>query len=132
MVTPSEEMITYLQARLQGAGACLQTDQRRAGQCAGLDEHEQHAQVAGAQRCQHQPGERAEEPKVQRADVLGHRLIDVAAVQLVRAYDAEFDDTTATPTRRRIWLAGARPITMHHQIPGPQSNGAGPPIRRRA
>ncbi|EUA44279.1 mgtE intracellular -containing domain protein [Mycobacterium xenopi 3993] len=28
-----------------------------------------------------------------RADVLGHRLIDVAAVELVRAYDAELEDT---------------------------------------
>ena len=28
-----------------------------------------------------------------RADVLGHRLIDVAAVELVRAYDIELDDT---------------------------------------
>ena len=30
-----------------------------------------------------------------RADVLGHRLIDVAAVELVRAYDAELEDTGA-------------------------------------
>ncbi len=28
-----------------------------------------------------------------RADVLGHRLIDVAAVELVRAYDVELEDT---------------------------------------
>jgi CBS domain-containing protein len=28
-----------------------------------------------------------------RADVLGHRLIDVATVELVRAYDAELEDT---------------------------------------
>jgi CBS domain-containing protein len=30
-----------------------------------------------------------------RADVLGHRLIDVAAVELVRAYDVELEDTTS-------------------------------------
>lgn len=30
-----------------------------------------------------------------RADVLGHRLIDVAAVELVRAYDIELEDTGA-------------------------------------
>ncbi|MCV7440752.1 magnesium transporter [Mycobacterium paraense] len=30
-----------------------------------------------------------------RADVLGHRLIDVAAVDLVRAYDVELEDTGA-------------------------------------
>ncbi|BAX93383.1 magnesium transporter MgtE N-terminal domain-containing protein [Mycobacterium shigaense] len=30
-----------------------------------------------------------------RADVLGHRLIDVAAVELVRAYDVELQDTGA-------------------------------------
>lgn len=30
-----------------------------------------------------------------RADVLGHRLIDVAAVELVHAYDAELEDTGA-------------------------------------
>jgi CBS domain-containing protein/sporulation protein YlmC with PRC-barrel domain len=30
-----------------------------------------------------------------RADVLGHRLIDVAAVELVRAYDVELEDTGA-------------------------------------
>jgi CBS domain-containing protein/sporulation protein YlmC with PRC-barrel domain len=30
-----------------------------------------------------------------RADVLGHRLIDVAAAELVRAYDVELDDTGA-------------------------------------
>src|ERR1700756_2882258 len=28
-----------------------------------------------------------------RADILGHRLIDVAAVELVSAYDAELEDT---------------------------------------
>src|SRR4029077_17016669 len=30
-----------------------------------------------------------------RADVLGHRLIDVAAGELVRAYDVELEDTGA-------------------------------------
>jgi CBS domain-containing protein len=30
-----------------------------------------------------------------RADVLGHRLIDVAAMELVRAYDIELEDTSA-------------------------------------
>jgi flagellar motility protein MotE (MotC chaperone) len=30
-----------------------------------------------------------------RADILGHRLIDVATVELVRAYDAELEDTGA-------------------------------------
>jgi CBS domain-containing protein len=30
-----------------------------------------------------------------RADVLGHRLIDVAAVELVRAYDVELEETTS-------------------------------------
>ncbi|BBZ52015.1 magnesium transporter MgtE N-terminal domain-containing protein [Mycobacterium heidelbergense] len=30
-----------------------------------------------------------------RADVLGHRLIDVAAVELIRAYDVELEDTGA-------------------------------------
>jgi CBS domain-containing protein len=37
--------------------------------------------------------ERREGEVLLRADVLGHRLIDVAAVELVRAYDVELDDT---------------------------------------
>jgi CBS domain-containing protein len=47
-----------------------------------------------------------------RADVLGHRLIDVAAVELVRAYDAELEDTgagwvlTRLDTRRPPLLFG--------------------------
>jgi CBS domain-containing protein len=47
-----------------------------------------------------------------RADVLGHRLIDVAAVELVRAYDVELEDTgggwavTRLDTRRPPRLFG--------------------------
>lgn len=47
-----------------------------------------------------------------RADVLGHRLIDVAAVELVRAYDVELEDTgagwvlTRVDTRRPPLLFG--------------------------
>ncbi len=47
-----------------------------------------------------------------RADVLGHRLIDVAAVELVRAYDVELEDTgagwvlTGLDTRRPPRLFG--------------------------
>jgi len=47
-----------------------------------------------------------------RADVLGHRLIDVAAVELVRAYDVELEDTgagwvlTRLDTRRPPLLFG--------------------------
>jgi CBS domain-containing protein/flagellar motility protein MotE (MotC chaperone) len=47
-----------------------------------------------------------------RADVLGHRLIDVAAVELVRAYDAELEDSgagwvlTRLDTRRPPLLFG--------------------------
>jgi CBS domain-containing protein len=37
--------------------------------------------------------ERREGEVLLRADVLGHRLIDVAAVELVRAYDVELQDT---------------------------------------
>ena len=37
--------------------------------------------------------ERREGEVLLRADVLGHRLIDVAAVELVRAYDVELEDT---------------------------------------
>jgi CBS domain-containing protein len=37
--------------------------------------------------------ERREGEVLLRADVLGHRLIDVPAVELVRAYDVELDDT---------------------------------------
>ncbi|OBH01170.1 magnesium transporter MgtE [Mycobacterium sp. E2699] len=37
-----------------------------------------------------------------RADVLGHRLIDVAAVELVRAYDARLEDTGAGWVLTRI------------------------------
>jgi CBS domain-containing protein/flagellar motility protein MotE (MotC chaperone) len=39
--------------------------------------------------------ERREGEVLLRADVLGHRLIDVAAVELVRAYDVELEDTGA-------------------------------------
>ena len=39
--------------------------------------------------------ERRDHEVLLRADVLGHRLIDVAAVELVRAYDAELEDTGA-------------------------------------
>ena len=47
-----------------------------------------------------------------RADVLGHRMIDVAAVELVRAYDVELEDTgagwvvTRLDTRRPAKLFG--------------------------
>jgi CBS domain-containing protein len=47
-----------------------------------------------------------------RADVLGHRLIDVAAVELVRAYDVELEDSgagwvlTRLDTRRPARLFG--------------------------
>ena len=37
--------------------------------------------------------ERREGEVLLRADLLGHRLIDVAAVELVRAYDVELEDT---------------------------------------
>ncbi|MFF3575038.1 magnesium transporter MgtE N-terminal domain-containing protein [Nocardia jiangxiensis] len=37
--------------------------------------------------------ERREGEVLLRADILGHRLIDVAAAELVRAYDVELDDT---------------------------------------
>ena len=39
--------------------------------------------------------ERREGEVLLRADVLGHRLIDVAAVELVRAYDVQLEDTGA-------------------------------------
>jgi CBS domain-containing protein len=39
--------------------------------------------------------ERREGEVLLRIDVLGHRLIDVAAVELVRAYDVELEDTDA-------------------------------------
>ena len=39
--------------------------------------------------------ERREGEVLLRDDVLGHRLIDVAAVELVRAYDVELEDTSA-------------------------------------
>ncbi len=39
--------------------------------------------------------ERRDPEVLLRADVLGHRLIDVAAVELVRAYDVELEDTGA-------------------------------------
>jgi CBS domain-containing protein len=39
--------------------------------------------------------ERREGEVLLRADVLGHRLIDVAAVELIRAYDIELEDTGA-------------------------------------
>ncbi len=39
--------------------------------------------------------ERREGEVLLRADVLGHRMIDVAAVELVRAYDVELEDTGA-------------------------------------
>ncbi|MBV8863053.1 MAG: magnesium transporter, partial [Mycobacterium sp.] len=38
--------------------------------------------------------ERRDPEVLLRADVLGHRLIDVAAVELVRAYDLELEDTS--------------------------------------
>jgi MgtE intracellular N domain/CBS domain len=56
--------------------------------------------------------ERREGEVLLRADVLGHRLIDVAAVELVRAYDVELEDTgagwvlTRLDTRRPPLLFG--------------------------
>jgi CBS domain-containing protein len=56
--------------------------------------------------------ERREGEVLLRADVLGHRLIDVAAVELVRAYDIELEDTgagwvlTRLDTRRPPLLFG--------------------------
>ena len=57
-----------------------------------------------------------------RADVLGHRLIDVAAVELVRAYDVELEDTGAgwVPAR----LDTRRPPRLFGLIKGSGGHGA--------
>lgn len=57
-----------------------------------------------------------------RADVLGHRLIDVAAVELVRAYDVELEATSAgwVPAR----LDTRRPPRLFGLIKGSGGHGA--------
>jgi CBS domain-containing protein len=57
-----------------------------------------------------------------RADVLGHRLIDVAAVDLVRAYDIELEDTGAGWVLAR--LDTRRPARLFGLIKGSGGHAA--------
>ena len=52
--------------------------------------------------------ERREGEVLLRADVLGHRLIDVAAVELVRAYDVELEDTGEGLVLASDWTPAAQ------------------------
>jgi CBS domain-containing protein len=60
--------------------------------------------------------ERREGEVLLRADVLGHRLIDVAAVELVRAYDVELEDTGHGWVLARVDTR--RPARLFGLIPG--------------
>jgi CBS domain-containing protein len=60
-----------------------------------IDEYAPHRVVLAKNKVDLRGFERRDGEVLLRADVLGHRLIDVAAVELVRAYDVELDDTSA-------------------------------------
>jgi CBS domain-containing protein len=58
-----------------------------------IDEFGQDRVVLAKNKVDLRGFERRDGEVLLRADVLGHRLIDVAAVELVRAYDVELEDT---------------------------------------
>ncbi|HSS22918.1 MAG TPA: CBS domain-containing protein [Mycobacterium sp.] len=60
-----------------------------------ITEYAPHRVVLAKNKVDLRGFERREGEVLLRADVLGHRLIDVAAVELVRAYDVELEDTGA-------------------------------------
>lgn len=60
-----------------------------------IDEYSAHRVVLTKNKVDVRSFERREGEVLLRADVLGHRLIDVTAVELVRAYDVELEHTAA-------------------------------------
>src|SRR6201993_2524171 len=60
-----------------------------------IDEFEPQRIVLAKNKVDLRSFDRREGEVLLRADVLGHRLIDVAAVELIRAYDVELEDTGA-------------------------------------
>ena len=58
-----------------------------------IDEYDPHRIILSEKKIDLLDFERRDGEVLLRADVLGHRLIDVAAVELVRAYDVELEDT---------------------------------------
>src|SRR6516164_8270473 len=60
-----------------------------------ITEYAPHRVVLAKNKIDLRAFDRREGEVLLRADVLGHRLIDVAAVELVRAYDVELEDTGA-------------------------------------
>ncbi|MDD4866219.1 MAG: CBS domain-containing protein [Mycobacterium sp.] len=60
-----------------------------------ISEYDPHRVVLTKNKIDLRSFERRDGEVLLRADVLGHRLIDVAAVELVRAYDVELEDTGA-------------------------------------
>jgi CBS domain-containing protein len=60
-----------------------------------IDEYSAHRVVLTKNKVDVRSFERREGEVLLRADVLGHRLIDVTAVELVRAYDVELEHTGA-------------------------------------
>ena len=60
-----------------------------------ITEYAPHRVVLAKNKVDLRAFDRREGEVLLRADVLGHRLIDVAAVELVRAYDVELEDTGA-------------------------------------
>jgi CBS domain-containing protein/flagellar motility protein MotE (MotC chaperone) len=60
---------------------------------ASIDEYATDRIVLAKNKIDLRGFERRDGEVLLRADVLGHRLIDVAAVELVRAYDVELEDT---------------------------------------
>jgi flagellar motility protein MotE (MotC chaperone) len=60
-----------------------------------IDEYAPHRIIMSKNKIDLRGFERRDGEVLLRADVLGHRLIDVAAVELVRAYDVELEDTGA-------------------------------------
>ena len=60
-----------------------------------IEQYAPHRVLLGKNKVDLRSFERRDGEVLLRADVLGHRLIDVAAVELVRAYDVELEDTGA-------------------------------------
>jgi CBS domain-containing protein/sporulation protein YlmC with PRC-barrel domain len=77
-----------------------------------IHEYAPHQVVLAKNKVDLRGFERRDGEVLLRADVLGHRLIDVAAVELVRAYDIQLEDTgagwvvTRLDTRRPPQLFG--------------------------
>lgn len=78
-------LVTGIVARIGGRGIFVGSG--------SIETYAQGKVVLAANKVDLRGFERREGEVLLRADVLGHRLIDVAAVELVRAYDLELEDT---------------------------------------